>query len=143
MRLALLSHGQYLQQNCSAYESPEGIEDLHAADRHSHITGLVRHGATLLEAKETGPPPYARSPSDMVRARLAGRACAASRLRIPYHKTGTALPLLQVGSCRPPVTQRFSVDFPYLEPAAAVPASRCETPSVRIEGHGPDDSSVM
>jgi hypothetical protein len=33
-------------------ETPEGIADFHAAGRHSHITGLVRHGATLVEAKE-------------------------------------------------------------------------------------------
>jgi site-specific recombinase XerD len=34
------------------YETPDGIADFHAAGRHSHITGLVRHGATLVEAKE-------------------------------------------------------------------------------------------
>jgi integrase len=34
------------------YETPEGIADFHAAGHHSHITGLVRHGATLVEAKE-------------------------------------------------------------------------------------------
>jgi hypothetical protein len=35
-----------------ACETPEGIADFHAAGRHSHITGLVRHGATLVDAKE-------------------------------------------------------------------------------------------
>ncbi len=34
------------------YETPDGIADFHAAGRHSHITGLVRNGATLVEAKE-------------------------------------------------------------------------------------------
>lgn len=35
-----------------AYETPEGIADFHAAGRHSHITGLVRSGASIMEAKE-------------------------------------------------------------------------------------------
>jgi site-specific recombinase XerD len=34
------------------YETHEGIADFHAAGRHSHITGLLRHGATLVEARE-------------------------------------------------------------------------------------------
>jgi site-specific recombinase XerD len=34
------------------YETPDGIADFHAAGRHSHITGLLRHGATLVEARE-------------------------------------------------------------------------------------------
>lgn len=35
-----------------AYETPEGIADFHAAGRHTHITELLRNGATLPEAKE-------------------------------------------------------------------------------------------
>ena len=34
------------------YETAEGIADFHAAGRHSHITELLRNGATLPEAKE-------------------------------------------------------------------------------------------
>ena len=34
------------------YETEEGIADFHAAGRHSHVTGLLRIGATLVEAKE-------------------------------------------------------------------------------------------
>ncbi|OJW27366.1 MAG: hypothetical protein BGO49_27685 [Planctomycetales bacterium 71-10] len=34
------------------YETPDGIADFHAAGRHSHITGLVRSGASIMEAKE-------------------------------------------------------------------------------------------
>ncbi len=34
------------------YETPEGLADFHAAGRHSHITGLVRSGASIMEAKE-------------------------------------------------------------------------------------------
>jgi site-specific recombinase XerD len=35
-----------------AYDTPEGIADFHAAGRHSHITGLIRSGASIMEAKE-------------------------------------------------------------------------------------------
>ncbi len=34
------------------YETAEGIADFHAAGRHSHVTGLLRSGATLPQAKE-------------------------------------------------------------------------------------------
>jgi hypothetical protein len=34
------------------YDTPEGIADFHAAGRHSHITGLLRNGVTLVEARE-------------------------------------------------------------------------------------------
>ena len=35
-----------------AYENEDGIADFHAAGRHSHITELLRNGASLPEAKE-------------------------------------------------------------------------------------------
>ncbi len=35
-----------------AYKTDEGIADFHAAGRHSHITGLLRSGATLTQARE-------------------------------------------------------------------------------------------
>ena len=34
------------------YETEEGIADFHAAGRHTHITGLLRNGATLTDARE-------------------------------------------------------------------------------------------
>ena len=34
------------------YETHEGIADFHAAGRHSHVTGLLRNGATIIEARE-------------------------------------------------------------------------------------------
>jgi integrase len=34
------------------YETDDGIADFHAAGRHTHITELLRNGATLAEAKE-------------------------------------------------------------------------------------------
>ncbi len=37
------------------YETHEGLADFHAAGRHSHITGLVASGASIIEAKELAP----------------------------------------------------------------------------------------
>ena len=34
------------------YETPDGIADFHAAGRHTHITELLRNGASLVEARE-------------------------------------------------------------------------------------------
>ena len=34
------------------YETEEGIADFHAAGRHTHITGLLRNGAALTDARE-------------------------------------------------------------------------------------------
>lgn len=34
------------------YETRDGVADFHAAGRHSYVTGLLRHGATLTEARE-------------------------------------------------------------------------------------------
>ena len=43
---------QDLERAGIPYETHEGIADFHAAGRHSHITGLLRNGATLVEAEE-------------------------------------------------------------------------------------------
>jgi hypothetical protein len=34
------------------YETPEGIADFHAAGRHTHVTELLRNGATVPQAME-------------------------------------------------------------------------------------------
>lgn len=34
------------------YQTAEGIAECHAADRHTHITELLRNGASLVEARE-------------------------------------------------------------------------------------------
>src|SRR5690554_6472611 len=34
------------------YETEDGVADFHAAGRHTHITGLLRSGVSLVEAKE-------------------------------------------------------------------------------------------
>ena len=41
-----------LERAGSPYETDAGVADFHAAGRHSHITELLRNGASLPEAKE-------------------------------------------------------------------------------------------
>ena len=41
-----------LERVCIPYETAEGIADFHAAGRHSHITGLMKSGASLPEAQK-------------------------------------------------------------------------------------------
>jgi hypothetical protein len=41
-----------LERAGTPYETHEGLADFHAGGRHSHITGLARSGATIMEAKE-------------------------------------------------------------------------------------------
>jgi integrase len=41
-----------LERIGNAYETAEGIADFRAAGRHSHITGQLRNGATLVQARE-------------------------------------------------------------------------------------------
>ena len=40
-----------LERSGIPYETPEGVADFHAAGRHTHITGLLRNGASLPEAR--------------------------------------------------------------------------------------------
>jgi hypothetical protein len=60
MGLALVRHGQYLQQNCSAYETLVGIADHQAAGRHSLITALIRCNGALVAATQLAPHATAR-----------------------------------------------------------------------------------
>lgn len=34
------------------YETSDGVADFHAAGRHSYVTGLLRQGVSLVQAKE-------------------------------------------------------------------------------------------
>jgi hypothetical protein len=66
------------------YETPEGIADFHAAGRHSHITGLVRHGATLVEAKELARHADVRQTMKYTHIGLEDQAQALSGLPAPF-----------------------------------------------------------
>jgi hypothetical protein len=42
------------------YETHEGLADFHASRRHTHNTGLVRSGASTMDAKELARQPDIR-----------------------------------------------------------------------------------
>ena len=66
------------------YETPEGIADFHAAGRHSHFTGLVRHGATLVEAKELARHAEVRQTRKSTQIGLDDQAQAPAGLPAPF-----------------------------------------------------------
>ena len=69
------------------YETHEGIADFHAAGRHSHITGLLRNGATLVEARQLARHADVRMTMKYTHIGLQDQADALAGL--PYPKTCT------------------------------------------------------
>ena len=67
------------------YETHEGIADFHAAGRHSHITGLLRNGATLVEARQLARHADVRMTMKYTHIGLQDQADALAGL--PYPKT--------------------------------------------------------
>ena len=65
------------------YETPEGIADFHAAGRHSHVTGLLRNGATLVEAKELARHADVRMTMKYTHIGLEDQAAALAGLPLP------------------------------------------------------------
>ena len=65
------------------YETSEGIADFHAAGRHSHVTGLLRNGATLLQAKELARHADVRMTMKYTHIGLDDQAQALSGLPVP------------------------------------------------------------
>ena len=66
------------------YETHEGIADFHAAGRHSHITGLLRNGATLVEARELARHADVRMTMKYTHIGLADQADALAGLPAPF-----------------------------------------------------------
>jgi site-specific recombinase XerD len=66
-----------------AYETPDGIADFHAAGRHSHVTGLLRNGATLVEAKELARHADVRMTMKYTHIGLEDQAAALAGLPLP------------------------------------------------------------
>ncbi len=66
------------------YETPEGIADFHAAGRHSHITGLVRSGASIMEAKELARHADIRQTAKYTHIGMEDRAEALAGLPSPF-----------------------------------------------------------
>lgn len=66
-----------------AYETDDGIADFHAAGRHTHITELLRNGATLAEARELARHTDVRQTMKYTHIGLHDQAKALSGLPIP------------------------------------------------------------
>ena len=69
------------------YKTHEGIADFHAAGRHSHITGLLRNGATLVEARELARHADVRMTMKYTHIGLADQAEALAGLPSPFAST--------------------------------------------------------
>jgi hypothetical protein len=65
------------------YETPEGIVDFHAAARHSHITGLIRSGASIMGAKELARHADIRQTAKYTHIGMEDRAEASGNLPLP------------------------------------------------------------
>lgn len=65
------------------YETEEGLADFHAAGRHTHITGLLRSGVSLVEAKELARHSDVRMTMKYTHIGLEDQAKAVNRLPSP------------------------------------------------------------
>ena len=89
------------------YETEAGIADFHAAGRHTHITGLLRNGATLVEARELARHSDVRMTMKYTHIGIKDQAKALANL--PVGKKW-----LHIG-CNPGHTDRHSVSSPDTE----------------------------
>ncbi len=78
------------------YETHEGVADFHAAGRHSHITGLITSGASIMEAKELARHADIRQTAKYTHIGMPARASALAGLQYPK----TYLPVELSGMCR-------------------------------------------
>ena len=75
-----------------AYETEEGIADFHAAGRHTHITELLRNGASLPEAKELARHSDVSMTMKYTHIGLSDQAKAVANLPAPQRRTRTRRP---------------------------------------------------
>jgi len=78
------------------YETHEGLADFHAAGRHSHITGLMASGASIMEAKELARHADIRQTAKYTHIGMKDRARALGNLVPP----NTCEPVSVSGMCR-------------------------------------------
>ena len=97
-----------------AYETPEGIADFHAAGRHTHITELLRNGATLPEAQK-----LARHSDIKMTMRYA---------HIGIDDQAKALGNLPSGLLHRRCISGASEGQPVASPVAEAPATKCQNP---------------
>ncbi len=72
------------------YETEEGLADFHAAGRHTHITGLLKSGVSLVAAKELARHSDVRMTMRYTHIGLADQATAVNRLPSPPAVPSTA-----------------------------------------------------
>lgn len=77
-----------LQRAGIAYKTTEGIADFHAAGRHSHVTELLRSGASLPEARELARHADVRTTMKYTHIGMDDRARALANLR--WQRIGSA-----------------------------------------------------
>jgi site-specific recombinase XerC len=70
------------------YETPEGIADFHACGRHSHVTEVLRSGASLPEARELARHSDIRMTMKYTHVGIRDQADAVSKL--PWQRIGSA-----------------------------------------------------
>jgi hypothetical protein len=80
------------------YETEEGLADFHAAGRHTHITGLLRNGVSLVEAKELARHSDVRMTMNHTHIGLEDQAKAVNRLP-SLHKAESAAPKKPADEC--------------------------------------------
>lgn len=72
------------------YETAEGIADFHAAGRHTHITELLRNGASLVEAKELARHSDIKTTLRYTHIGIKDQARAVAALPVPKNSTAKA-----------------------------------------------------
>lgn len=113
-----------------AYKTEDGIADFHAAGRHTHITELLRNGASLPEVKELARHSDVRQTMKYTHIGLDDQAKAIRRL--PWHHIGTGSgdPTRPALSTRDTNESRGDAGSPDTETSSAhtkgVEKSRCE-----------------
>jgi len=70
------------------YETAEGIADFHAAGRHSHITGLVKSGVSIMQAKELARHADIRQTAKYTHIGMKDQATALENLPSPFEFGG-------------------------------------------------------
>jgi hypothetical protein len=73
-----------------AYETEEGFADFHAAGRHSHITELLRSGATLTQTRELARHGDIRMTMRYTHIGIADQATALAGLPMPSSSAAAA-----------------------------------------------------
>jgi len=92
------------------YETTDGIADFHAAGRHTHITELLRNGASLPEAKELAR--HSDVTMTMRYTHIGMDDREASRLAAEWQRYGRLGTSRRVNGCRDPQCRRWLPETP-------------------------------